>query len=263
MNKTLAAMGLAVAGLSLSSFIQAKNVMANAVEIRVLSADVLTPVLKSLVSEFERTTNNKVTLLLGTTGAVRDRVQSGEVADLAIMQRPALSKLAEQGKIVAASITNVGRSSVAVGVRMGAPKPDLSSVEAFKRALLSARLIGSADPSKGGGSAVYFAKLVERLGLDDQLKLKMRYAQPGHSAADLIAEGEVDFGIAQPMEILAKPGIELAGSLPPELQSPELFVFSAGILQNAREPEAARALIRFFSGMVAATAIRAKGMDPG
>jgi len=266
MNKILAAMGIVlmpVAGLALSSFIPAKSVMANAVEIKVLSADVLTPVLKSLVSEFEHTTNHKVTLVLATTGVVSDRVQSGEVADVAIMQRPALGKLAEQGRIVAASMTDLGRSSVAVGVRAGAPKPDLTSVEAFKRALLAAKLIGYMDPGRGGGSGVYFAKLVERLGLADQLKPKTRYPQPGHSAADLIAEGEIDFGIAQPMEILARPGIELVGSLPPELQNFGLFVFSAGILQNAREPEAARALIQFFSGAVAAAAIKAKGMDPG
>jgi molybdate transport system substrate-binding protein len=236
--------------------------VAHAVEIKVLSADVLAPVLAELVEQFESATKIQTKIVLATTGAVTDRIQTGEDADVTIMQRPAIHKLAEQGVIVSESVVDIGRSSVAVGVAAGRARPVLVSVDDFKRAVLGASLIGSADPSKGGGSAVYFAKLAERLGLADQIIPKMRYPKPGHSAADLIAEGEVDFGIAQPMEILAKVGIELVGALPAELQDRELFVFSAGILRNSARPEAAKALIQFLSAPVAAAAIRAKGMDP-
>jgi len=212
-------------------------------EIKILSADVLTPVLTGLVERFESTTKIQTRLVLATTGAVSDRIQSGEDADVTIMQRPAIRKLAEHGVVVSGSIADIGRSSIAVGVAAGRARPVFVSVDDFKRVVLGARLIGSADPRKGGGSAVYFAKLVERLGLADEVKPKMRYPKTGHSSADLIAEGDVDFGIAQPMEILAKAGAELVGALPPELQDRELFVFSAGILRTSARPEAAKALI--------------------
>lgn len=266
MKKILRAIGkilVAAGALSISSFIPAKGFMASAAELKVLSADVLTPVLTNLVREFERTTKHRVSLILATTGMVRDRVQAGEYADVAIMQRPAIVKLAQDGKVVGSTIVDLGRSSVGVGVRAGAGKPDLSSVEGFKRSLLAARSIGYTDPSKGGGSGAYFAALLERLGLAEQLKSKTRYPTPGHSAADLIAEGEIDFGIAQPMEILAKAGIELAGVLPAELQDPKLFVFSAGVLQNAKDPAAAESFIRFLSGAAARAAVKEKGMEPG
>jgi molybdate transport system substrate-binding protein len=250
-------------GLSLVSLGPSSGFETHAAEVKVLSADVLMPVLTGLVGDFERTTKIRTTLLLGTTGAVRDLVQSGEDADVTIMQRPALHNLAEHGLILSASIRDIGRSSVAVGVRAGAPKPGIGSVEDFKRAVLRATLIGSADPGKGGGSAVYFARLIESLGLAGQVNPKMRYPKPGHSAADLIAEGEVDFGIAQPMEILAKSGIELVGQLPAKLQDRELFIFSAGILRKSVRPEAAQAFIEFLSAPAAAGMIRAKGMDAG
>jgi molybdate transport system substrate-binding protein len=251
------------AWLSLSLLMLTTGSMAGAAEVKVMSADVLTPVLTSLVAEFERTTKHRVSLVLATTGVVRDRVRAGEYAEVAIMQRPAILRLAQDGKVLGDTIVDLGRSSVGVGVRAGAPRPDLGSVEAFKRSLLAAKSIGYTDPSKGGGSGAYFGALVERLGLAKQLQPKTRYPGPGHSAADLIAEGDIDFGIAQPMEILAKPGLELAGVLPAELQDPELFVFSAGVLQNAREPAAAKSLIEFLSGPRARAAIKQKGMDPG
>jgi len=235
----------------------------HAAEIKVLSADVLTQVLTNLVAEFEHRTKHKVALILTTTGAVKNRVQAGEIADIAIMQRPSINELSHQGVIVANSIVDLGHSSVGVGVCPGAARPDLTSVEGFKRSLLAAKLIGYTDPKNGGGSGVYFGKLIERLGLSEQMKAKTRYPRPGHSAADLIAEGEVDFGIAQPMEILTKPEIELAGKLPPELQNPGLFIFSAGILHNAKEPDVAKALIQFLSGPAAAATIKANGMNPG
>jgi molybdate transport system substrate-binding protein len=251
---------VAAAGLSSSSLDPSSGLAARAVEIKVLSADVLTPVLSGLVEQFESATKIRTRLVLATTGAVTDRIESGEDADVTIMQRPAIRKLTERGVIFSERVVDIGRSSVAVGVAAGRARPVLASVDDFKRAVLGARLIGSADPAKGGGSAVYFAKLVERLALADQVKAKMRYPKPGHSAADLIAEGDVDFGIAQPMEILAKAGAELVGPLPAELQDRELFVFSAGILRKSARPDAAKALIRFLTAPAATTAIRAKGM---
>lgn len=231
-------------------------------EIKLLSADLLTPVMSALVAEFERTTKHRVALILATTGEVTQRVRAGETADVAIMQRPAMNRLAQEGKIIGSTIVDLGRSSVGVGVRAGAPKPDLTSVEGFIRSLLLAKSIGHTDPSRGGGSGVYFAKLLERLGLAEQLQSKIRYPRSGKSAAEQIAEGEIDFGIAQPMEILAKRGIELAGVLPRELQDSELFVYSAGILRESEQLDAAKLLIESFSGAAAAVIIRSKGLDP-
>jgi molybdate transport system substrate-binding protein len=233
-----------------------------AAEIKLLSADLLTPVMTALVAEFERTTKYRVALILATTGEVTQRVHAGESADVAIMQRPAMQRLTQEGRIIGSTIVDLGRSSVGVGVRAGAPKPDLTSVEGFIRSLMLAKSIGYTDPRRGGGSGVYFARLLERLGLAEQLQSKIRHPRAGSSAADHIAEGEIDFGIAQPMEILAKREIELAGVLPRELQEPELFVYSAGILRESAQPDAAKSLIQSFSGAASAVIIGSKGLDP-
>jgi molybdate transport system substrate-binding protein len=237
--------------------------VANAAEVKVLSSDVFTGVLNDLAGEFERTTGHKVTIVYGTAGVTRSRIQAGETGDVTILPRPMMDEVLRQGRVVPGSIVDMAHSAVGVAVRTGAPKPDISSVDAFRRALLAAKSISYPDPTRGGATGVHFTRVLDRLGITEEIKPKIRFPPSGQFAVEVIARGEAEIAISQPMEVLAEPRVELVGLLPSELQSPADFVFSAGVLAGAKEPQSAKSLIQFLSGPAAARAIKARGMQPG
>jgi molybdate transport system substrate-binding protein len=249
-------------GISFSPTIWTEGAVANAAEIKVLSADVFTGVLDQLAGDFERTTGHKVTIVYGTAGATRNRVQAGEIGDVTILPRPMTDEVLRQGRITPGSIVDVARSAVGVAVRTGAPKPDISSVDAFTRSLVAAKSISYPDPARGGATGVLFTRVLERLGMTAEMKPKTKFPPVGQFAVDVVARGEAEIAISQPMEVLAQPGVELVGLLPPQLQDPPSFVFSASVLTAAKEPQAAKALIQFLSGPAAAAVLKAKGMNP-
>jgi molybdate transport system substrate-binding protein len=251
------------AGISFSAIIWPGGAVANAAEIKVLSADVFTGVLDELAGGFERTTGHKVTIVYGSAGAIRSRVEAGEIGDVTILPRPMMDEVLRQGKITPGSIVDVARSAVGVAVRTGAPKPDISSVDALARSLLAAKSISYPNPARGGATGVLFTRVLERLGMTEAMKPKTKFPPVGKLAVDVVAGGEAEMAISQPMEVLAQPGVELVGLLPPELQDLANFVFSASVLAAAKEPQAAKALIQFLSGPVAASVLRTRGMDPG
>jgi molybdate transport system substrate-binding protein len=236
------------------------GIAAQAAEVKVLSAGVMRPVLNSLAGEFERTTRHKLVISYAPAGAVRSRIQDGETADVTILPRPAIDELVKQGKIAAGSTVNLFYSAVGVAVRAGALKPDISSVEALKRTLLAAKSIAYSDPAAGGSSGIHFARVLERLGIVEEMKSKSKLVQS--PTAEFAAKGEVELAIQQVNELLAIPGIEVVGPLPPELQNQTAFTFAAGILPGAAEPEAGRALIKFLTSPAAASVIRAKWLEP-
>jgi molybdate transport system substrate-binding protein len=231
-----------------------------AVEVKVLSAGVMQAVLNSLAGEFERTTGHKLVISYAPGGAMRDRIQAGETADVAFLSRPAMDELVKQGKIAAGSTVNVMYSAVGVAVRAGAPSPDISSVEAFKRVLLSAKSIAYFDPAAGSSSGIHFAQVMERLGISEQIKPKCRLVRG--PTAELAAKGEVELAVQQVNELLAVSGVKVVGPLPPELQNQMAFTFAAGIFPVAAEPEAAKALIEFVTSPAAASVLKAKGLEP-
>jgi molybdate transport system substrate-binding protein len=233
-----------------------------ATELTVLSADVFTGVLGELTGDFERSTGHKVTILYGTAGAIRSRVQTGESGDLTILPRPVMDALLQQGRITPGSIVDVARSAVGVAVRRGAPRPDISSGESFARSLAAAQSISYPDPERGGATGVLFTHVLERLGMTDAVRSKTRFPPVGQFAVDVVARGEAEIAISQPMEVFAQPGVELVGLLPPELQDLPNFVFAAGVLESAKQPLAAGALIASLSGPAAASVWKAKGMEP-
>src|SRR5207253_7230521 len=168
----------------------------------------------------------------------------------------ALNELIREGKVVADSRADLARSKIGVVVRTGAPKPDIASVEAFKRTLLAAKSIAYSDSASG----VYLSTvLFPRLGIADQIAGKSRMI-PAEPVAAVVARGEAEIGFQQVSELLPVKGVELVGTLPPELQ--KVTVFSAGIAAKAGQPEAGRALIRFLTSPEAATAIEASGLEP-
>jgi molybdate transport system substrate-binding protein len=234
----------------------------DAAEIKVLSAVAMKPALDDLAREFERTSAHKITLVYATAGIIRDRIRGGEAFDVAIMPRSAFDPLLTEGKIIPASATRVAQSLVAVAVRAGAPKPDISSVEALKRSLLAAKSIVYPDPTKGGATGIHAARVIERLGLSEQMKPKTTLT-PAGEYAEVLAKGEAEIAIVQPIVVMNFPGVELVGPLPAELQNTTDFVFLAGIGANAKEPGVAKALIDYLLAPEAARVIKAKGMEPG
>ena len=162
-----------------------------------------------------------------------------------------------------ASGSNVvlARSGVAAAVPQGAPKPDIASVDSFKRTLLEAKSIAYPVPDAGHASGIHFLGVIERLGIVQQVNSKAKFMEG--SVAEFAAHDSADIVISQPMEILATPGYQLVGWLPEELQDRERFTWAVGITASAKEPEAARALIQFLSSPAAAAVIKKKGMEPG
>jgi molybdate transport system substrate-binding protein len=236
---------------------------ADAAEIKVLSANVFTGVLDELAGNFERATGHKVTIVYATAGAIRKRVEAGEPGDVTILPRPMMEDVLRQSRISPGSTVDLARSAVGVAVRTGAPRPDIASVDAFKRSMLAAKSISYPDPGRGGATGVLFTRVLGQLGLTDEMKAKTRFPPVGHFAVEVVAKGEAEIAISQPMEVLGQPGVELVGLLPAQLQDPPNFTFSAAVLTTAKETAAAKALIQFLSGPASASVLKAKGMIPG
>ncbi|WP_074124234.1 substrate-binding domain-containing protein [Bradyrhizobium sp. AS23.2] len=236
---------------------------ANAGEIKVLSANVFTNALDDHFRDYERSSGNKVVFEYATAGKVKDRLQSGEQADVAIVTRPMIDQLEATGKIARGTSVDLARSAVALVVRKGATKPDISSLDALMRALKSARSISYPNPARGGAEGVLITHDFDRLGLTDEIKSRTVFPKPGHFAAELVANGEAEVAIAQPMEALLQPGVEIVGLLPPELQSPASLTFSAGELANAKDRTTAHALIEYLRSAPVQSALSSKGMEPG
>jgi molybdate transport system substrate-binding protein len=234
--------------------------VARAAEIKVLTSVALTSALNEIVPAFEKKTGNKVAIDYNLAAEQKKRILAGERADVIILTRAMMEDLAKQGKLAADSIANVAGTPVSVVARAGAPKPDISSVEAFKQTLLTARSISYADPAKGGLSGVVTARAIEHLGIADQMKAKTILV-PGAQSPELVAKGEVELGFAQASEIVPVAGVQLVGPLPGELASTTLF--TAAIGAESQSTAVAKALIEFLRGPDAAPSFRAKGFEPG
>jgi molybdate transport system substrate-binding protein len=229
-----------------------------AAEIKVLSTVALTPALDELAAAYERS-GNRLTIVYNTIAELKKRIEGGETGDVIILSRPILDAFETQGKLVKGSVVDVGASYVAVGVRAGAPLPDISTPEKLKAVLLAARSISYADPAKGGASGVYFAKVLDRLGIADQMKPKTRLV-PNAQAGELVVSGEAEIGVAQASEIAAVPGTQVVGPLPGDLNS--RIVFAAGIGATSQDLPAAKALIELLVSPAGAAVLKSKGMDP-
>ena len=254
-------LAMAVAGgLLLSSIAATEGAVAYAAEVKVLTSVALTSALNELAPKFEQATGNKLNIGYSLIADIRKRMLDGETADVIILSRPVMDELQKQDKFAPGSVANIAGTPVALAVRAGAPKPDISTVDALKRTLLDAKSIVYADPAKGGASGVYFAHVVDRLGIADQLKSKTILV-PGAQAADLVAKGEAEIGVGQASEIVPVAGAQLVGPLPGELASTTLF--TAGIGVSTTVPEAAKSLIQFLTGPAAAPVFGAKGFQPG
>jgi molybdate transport system substrate-binding protein len=230
-----------------------------AAELKVMSTVALSATLDELKPKFERATDNKLSIVYSVIADLKKRIQEGETADVMILSRAALDDLQTQSKVASGSIVNVASSAVAIVARAGAPKPDISTSDALKRTLLAGKSIVYADPAKGGASGVYFAKVLERLGIVDQMKAKTILV-PGAQAAEVVAKGEAELGVAMASEIVPVADAQLVGPLPGDLNF--VIVFSAGIGPTSKDPAAAKSLIQFITGPTGAPVLKSMGMDP-
>jgi len=234
----------------------------DAVEIKVLTTRAMNHVLSELGGAFERSSGHKVALVLAPPAEIMRRVVNGEIVDV-VMSGATVNNLVEQGKIAPGDRVILARVGIGVAVRVGAPKADISSVEAFRRTLLAAKSIVYTDPAVGGASGIQFENVLDRLGIAKEIKAKsiLNAHAATKPSAEFVARGEAELGIQLISEIVSVPGAELLGPLPSEFQT--MTVILAGILTTAPEVDAARALLRFLTSPAAAPAIKAAGMEPG
>jgi molybdate transport system substrate-binding protein len=227
------------------------------VEIRVFASNGVKAGLEELCPAFERASGHKVAMRFGLGADLKRGIEAGEAFDLAILATEAIDGLAKQGRVDAGSRAAVARSGSGLGIRKGAARPDIVTVDAFKRTLLSAQSICWA---KEGASGVYFAKLVERLGFADRIMAKATLASSGDEVGRLVASGKCELGVILVNEILAAPGMELVGPFPEEVQS--YTGFEAAVASGSKNGKAASALAEFLRTPSAAKVFRAKGQEP-
>jgi molybdate transport system substrate-binding protein len=215
--------------------------------------------LHDLLPVYEKASGQQVVPTWGTAAMVSKRIQDGEGADVLIGTRATIDALIKAGRIVAGSDAVVANSRVGVAVRRGAPKPDISTPDALRKAVLAARAIAYSNPAAGGTSGVHFSTVLERLGIAEQVKAKTRFPPAGGLAATLLASGEADLAVQQMPELAAVEGSEVVGPLPAELQLVTTFV--AGVPANAKQAEAGRAFLRFLRSPEAVAVMKAKGLE--
>lgn len=234
---------------------------ARVVELHVMSSSGFSTAYRDLLPEFQRAAQTQVTTSYGPSmgqapDAIPIRIQRGEPVDVVIMAGSALDELIKQGKVLADSRVDLGRSLVGMAVRAGAPRPDITTVEAFKKALLDAKSIAYSDSASGQ----YVSKeLFKRLGIADQVMGKSKEI-PSKPVGEVVARGEAEIGFQQVSELLPVDGIQFLGPIPPELQ--KVTVFSAGVAASSKEPERARALIRWLASREASPVIKKHGLEP-
>jgi molybdate transport system substrate-binding protein len=234
-------------------------VPASAAELKVLTAGAFTQVVVAMSPEYEKRSGNKLIVDRDTAGGLKKRIEGGEAFDVAIITPAVIDELVASGKIAAGTSAKVANVGVGVVVKEGAPRPDISTVEAFKNTLLAAKSVAYLDPASGGSSGIYIDKLLERLGIADQIRPKAKLKKGGH-VADLIVSGEAELGLHQISEIIPVKGAALVGPLPKEIQN--TTTYAAGLSASTQNKAAAQALIVMFSGPETAAVLKSKGMEP-
>jgi molybdate transport system substrate-binding protein len=229
-----------------------------AAEIKVFASNGVREALLELAPGFERATGNKLVITFGLAAALKRQIEGGEAFDLAILTSAGIDDLAKQGKVDAGSRTPIARSGVGIGIKKGGPRPDIRTPGALKRTLLAAKSITWA---KEGASGIYFASLLERIGIADQIKPKAVVAASGAEVGKLVAGGKVELGVILVNELMAAPGVELLGPLPGELQN--YTVFHAGVGVGSKDSSAAKALIKFLTTPAAGAVFKKKGQEAG
>jgi molybdate transport system substrate-binding protein len=229
-------------------------------EITLIAPGGIRAAFEELLPAFERATGHKVKATFGSGGGTKERIVKGEPFDVPVAQPP-LDPVIASGYVALQSETPLATVSIGLAVRAGAPKPDISTADAVKRLFLAAKAISYPNAASGAAAGVSMNETLQKLGIAEQMKPKIKLGQGGRGAMALLAKGEVDYGLTFISEIITEPGVEVVGPLPRDISTPTALV---GFLSaRATEPEAARALLRYLSSPEAGAVYKANGMQPG
>jgi molybdate transport system substrate-binding protein len=235
---------------------------ASAVEINALVTTALKTSIEELAPQFERVTGHKLRAAYGPSNALSKRIVDGEDADLVILGGDGIDDLIKRGKVIDGSDAKIARSMIGAAVAKGAPRPDISSTEAFKRALLAAKSVAYTDPASGGASGLFLAKVFAEMGIAAALSAKAKLAAGGPDgfAATFVAKAEAEIALQPIPELMAVPGVDVVGPLPGDFQNASTY--AAGVTVFAAEAEAAEALVKFLATPTAAAVFKSKGLEP-
>jgi molybdate transport system substrate-binding protein len=232
-----------------------------AAEIDALITTAMKAAIDELVPSFERDTRHTVHVSYGPSGGIARRFIGGEPADLIVIDSGALDDLIRQGKVLP-DPTAIASTGIGICVRKGAPRPDVSTPEALKRALLAAKSVAHTAPAGGGITAAHIMKLFERLGIAAEVtpKVKLAAGGPDGRVSVLVSSGEAEIGLQQVSELMSNPDVDVIGMLPAELQ--QITTYAAGITASAKNADAGNALIKAMTAPSTAAIYKAKGLDP-
>jgi molybdate transport system substrate-binding protein len=247
-----------IAALAIASIVGTGT--AGAAEITLIAPGGIRAAIQQMIPDFERKTGHKVKGTFGSGGGTKAQVVKGDPFDVPVVQPP-LPEVVNSGNVVAASETPLAVVWVGIAVRSGAPKPDISTPEAVKKLLLGAKAIAYPNAATGAAAGVSFNETLQKLGIDEEMKPKIKIAQGGAGAMAMLAKGDVDIGLTFISEIITEPGVEVVGPLPASISTPTGLVAYLGA--KAKDPEAAKALIAYLSGPEAGKIYKERGMVPG
>ena len=231
-----------------------------AVELKILATGSMAEPLKKLGEQFTHNTGHTLSFSLGTTGVVLNKLKSSEKADVIVISAEAADVLQKDGRLIAATRGDVANSLLGVAVKSGATAPDISTPDAFKRAVLAARSISYPDPALGATSGVYIESLFQRLNIAGEAKRKTTVKPIGAQVADAVAKGEIELGLTFLSELVPNKGVTLVGPFPDAIQNPTLY--TAGVMSETANGDAARAFVAFITSAAAASALKAAGVAP-
>lgn len=237
----------------------AMSAQVSAAEIKAFFPGAMRPAMAELLPQFETTSGHKIVVTYGPVGALVSRLKNGESADLVVVSDGVLADLIKQGKVSAEGHATVAMMGIGVFVRKGAPKPDVSSVDAFKKALLSAKSLVYKDPAIGDSSAIFASGLIERLGIAAEMKPKTKLVAPSDNI-DTVVRGDAEIGFDQMSNVVADARVEPIGILPPGIQ--HYTHYAGAVVIDSKQREAAVALIDFLRLRTSQSLMQQKGFEP-
>jgi molybdate transport system substrate-binding protein len=246
-------------GCALTCFAVAMTpVQAAAADIKLLGGASMRVLLPELISQFEKSSGHKVAVEYGTLGAITDRIVKGEAADVVIVTGAQNEKLQQEGKLLPGSRAELAKAGYSVFVKTGAVRPDLGTVDAFKRTMVAAKSIALGDPAGGGPLGIYSAGLMQHLGLAEDLKIKTKLVPSGTQVAEAVAKGDTEVGIGLASDAVVVPGL-VAIPLPADIQT--YTMYTLGIVASSEQADAAKALVAFLTSPAAKQALATKGFE--
>jgi molybdate transport system substrate-binding protein len=250
------------AGFSLACVVLLPALAFGQSELRVFSGGAMSEPVKEAGDAFAKRAGHRIVYVIDTTGALQKRLASGERADIIVVTSTstAIEALQKEGRVVAGSRVDLARALIGVGVKAGAPPLDLSTTETFKAALLKAKSVSYVNPASGGTSGTYFEGLLQRMGIAAAMKPKTVYRTQGSEVAAAVAAGEAEIGITFTSELRPTPGVQVAGTLPAEIQLPTIY--AAALVGNAPNADAARAFLGALAGADGRAAVTKAGLEP-